>query len=185
MCVTKFCYNKFTNFTLFVFPALIFKFSGNILITKLCLCFISHFTKFLSFCIFQEFLSWSLVYEVFVHVLWSFIQAVKYFEFWFEFLNFKFARFDLFHIPACSRIWNYFHTRFDFLEFMSFEFLDSRFEFEFKFSRVCDFYIVGCSRKRKKEKEAKRKKENLYLINLLIYLSSIYLDIYLKFNLRN
>ena len=54
MCVTKFCYNKFTSFTLFAFPDLIFKFSGNVLITKLCLCFISHFTKFLSFCIFPR-----------------------------------------------------------------------------------------------------------------------------------
>lgn len=108
----------------------------------------------------------------FTKFLFTFCEVLfklwNYFEFWFEFLNFKFARFDLFHIPACLRIWNYFHTRFDFLEFLSFEFLDSRFEFEFKFSRVCDFYIVGCSRKRKKEKEAKRKKENILNINLYI-----------------
>lgn len=148
--------------------------------------FISHFTKFLSFCIFPRVFNLEFGLRSFCSrfvKFYSHCEIISSFDL--SFWIFKFAQFDLFHIPACSRIWNYFHTQFDFLESTSFEFLDSRFEFEFKFSRVCDFYIVGCSRKRKKEKEAKRKKENIIFNKFIIYYLLKYLDIYLKFNLRN
>ena len=153
MCVTKFCYNKFTNFTLFAFPDLIFKFSGNVLITKLCLCFISHFTNFLSFYIFPRVFILEFGLRNFCSCFVKFYSRCEIISsFDLSFWIFKFAQFDLFHIPACSRIWNYFHTRFDFLEFSGLSSNSSFHEFMIFTSSVV--------LEKEKRKRSKKKKEN-------------------------